>query len=58
MHGLIMYGVLDRQAALVLEDNILRTRTYDLSISYDLYYLTPKVWLFGYDEVSDAALLS
>eukprot|EP01113_Clastostelium_recurvatum_P012820 TRINITY_DN1668_c0_g1_i1.p1 TRINITY_DN1668_c0_g1~~TRINITY_DN1668_c0_g1_i1.p1 ORF type:complete len:324 (+),score=95.99 TRINITY_DN1668_c0_g1_i1:34-1005(+) len=32
------------------EDNILRTRTYDLSITYDKYYQTPKVWLFGYDE--------
>lgn len=32
------------------EDNILKTRTYDLSITYDKYYQTPKVWLFGYDE--------
>ncbi|KAI9592440.1 autophagocytosis associated protein [Syncephalis fuscata] len=32
------------------EDNILRTRTYDLSITYDKYYQTPRVWLFGYDE--------
>ncbi|EEY60241.1 autophagocytosis associated protein, putative [Phytophthora infestans T30-4] len=29
---------------------ILRTRTYDLSITYDKYYQTPRVWLFGYDE--------
>ncbi|RKP27764.1 autophagocytosis associated protein [Syncephalis pseudoplumigaleata] len=34
----------------VSEDNILRTRTYDLSITYDKYYQTPRVWLFGYDE--------
>jgi ubiquitin-like-conjugating enzyme ATG3 len=34
----------------VNEDNILRTRTYDLSITYDKYYQTPRVWLFGYDE--------
>jgi len=33
-----------------VEDNILRTRTYDLSITYDKYYQTPRVWLFGYDE--------
>lgn len=26
------------------------TRTYDLSITYDKYYQTPRVWLFGYDE--------
>mmetsp|Transcript_2289 Transcript_2289/g.5434 ORF Transcript_2289/g.5434 Transcript_2289/m.5434 type:complete len:294 (-) Transcript_2289:83-964(-) len=32
------------------EDNVLKTRTYDISITYDLYYQTPKVWLFGYDE--------
>jgi len=32
------------------EDNILRTRTYDISITYDKYYQTPRVWLFGYDE--------
>lgn len=33
-------------------DNIQRTRTYDLDISYDKYYQTPRVWLFGYDESS------
>jgi len=32
------------------EDNIVKTRTYDLSITYDKYYRTPRVWLFGYDE--------
>lgn len=31
-------------------DNILRTRTYDLHITYDLYYQTPRMFLFGYDE--------
>lgn len=30
---------------------MLKTRTYDISITYDLYYKTPKVWLYGYDEV-------
>jgi ubiquitin-like-conjugating enzyme ATG3 len=33
-------------------DAILYTRTYDLSITYDKYYQTPRVWLFGYDEKS------
>ncbi|KAM1252240.1 hypothetical protein FF1_040356 [Malus domestica] len=33
------------------DDNILRTRTYDVSITYDKYYHTPRVWLTGYDEV-------
>jgi ubiquitin-like-conjugating enzyme ATG3 len=32
------------------DDTILYTRTYDLSITYDKYYQTPRVWLFGYDE--------
>ncbi|KAF2315844.1 hypothetical protein GH714_040390 [Hevea brasiliensis] len=34
------------------DDNILRTRTYDVSITYDKYYQTPRVWLTGYDEVT------
>lgn len=29
---------------------ILKTRTYDLHITYDKYYQTPRLWLFGYDE--------
>ena len=32
------------------DDNILRTRTYDVNITYDKYYQTPRVWLAGYDE--------
>ncbi len=32
------------------DDNILRTRTYDIYITYDKYYQTPRVWLTGYDE--------
>jgi ubiquitin-like-conjugating enzyme ATG3 len=31
-------------------DNILPTRTYDLHITYDKYYQTPRLWLAGYDE--------
>jgi len=30
---------------------IIQTRTYDLLISYDKFYQTPRLWLFGYDEV-------
>ena len=26
-----------------------KLRTYDLSITYDKYYKTPRLWLFGYD---------
>lgn len=32
--------------------NILRTRTYDLSITYDKYWQTPRMWFFGYGEDS------
>ncbi|CAL8308882.1 unnamed protein product [Merluccius merluccius] len=32
------------------EDAILQTRTYDLYITYDKYYQTPRLWLFGFDE--------
>merc|ERR1712087_259993 len=31
-------------------DNVLRTRTYDISITYDKYYQVPRIWLIGYDE--------
>ncbi|XP_023347680.1 ubiquitin-like-conjugating enzyme ATG3 [Eurytemora carolleeae] len=29
---------------------ILSTRTYDLNITYDKYYQTPRLWLTGYNE--------
>jgi len=31
-------------------DNILLTRSYDVYITWDKHYRTPRVWLFGYDE--------
>ena len=30
--------------------NFVPCRTYDLSMTYDNYYQTPRIWLFGYDE--------
>ena len=39
------------QVAASTKDGILQTRTYDLNITYDKYYQTPRMWLFGYDEV-------
>lgn len=30
--------------------NLIKTRTYDLTITYDKYYQTPRIWLNGYDE--------
>ncbi|XP_057301617.1 ubiquitin-like-conjugating enzyme ATG3 [Hydractinia symbiolongicarpus] len=38
------------QEAALTKDGILQTRTYDLNITYDKYYQTPRLWLFGYDE--------
>ncbi|KAI9098864.1 autophagocytosis associated protein [Phlyctochytrium arcticum] len=35
------------------DDKILKTRTYDISITYDKYYQTPRVWLFGYSETGE-----
>nr|CAB3224196.1 ubiquitin-like-conjugating enzyme ATG3 [Phallusia mammillata] len=32
------------------DGSILQTRTYDLHITYDKYYQTPRLWLSGYDE--------
>mmetsp|Transcript_5581 Transcript_5581/g.11787 ORF Transcript_5581/g.11787 Transcript_5581/m.11787 type:complete len:353 (+) Transcript_5581:102-1160(+) len=31
-------------------DDILKVRTYDLSITYDKYYQTPRIWLMGYAD--------
>lgn len=31
-------------------NEIVATRTYDLNITYDKYYQTPRLWLCGYDE--------
>jgi len=33
--------------------HIVKMRTYDLSITYDKYYQTPRLWLFGYNETGD-----
>lgn len=32
--------------------NIVHSRRYDVSITYDKYWQTPKAWLFGYSENS------
>lgn len=41
----------DEEAAGGDVGEIVQTRTYDLHITYDKYYQTPRLWLFGYDEV-------
>jgi len=30
------------------DSNLIKVRTYDLSITYDKYYQTPRVWMMGY----------
>ena len=37
-------------------EDIVRTRTYNLNITYDNYYRTPRLWLQGFDEVSAAQM--
>ena len=32
------------------EEGVEQTRTYDLHITYDKYYQTPRLWLVGYNE--------
>jgi len=45
-------NVLEDDAAAVAagdgtNDNLVKVRTYDLSITYDKYYQTPRVWMIG-----------
>ena len=39
------------------EGGVVRARTYDLNISYDNLYNTPRLWLFGFDEVGSCTYL-
>lgn len=36
-----------------LSSNIIKCRRYDVSITYDKYYQTPKCWLMGFNEDGD-----
>jgi len=38
----------------VAKGNLLQVRTYDVMITYDKYYQTPRIWLLGYDEARPA----
>lgn len=43
----------DINKCLVIEiedNNILKSRTYDVIITYDFYYRVPRLWLIGYSE--------
>ncbi|CAD7080997.1 unnamed protein product [Hermetia illucens] len=39
-------------------DSVIHTRTYDLHITYDKYYQTPRLWVVGYDEDFDIILIN
>jgi len=48
-------GVLHEEDGFVITEDmkntkVLKTRTYDISLTYDKYYQVPHVWLRGYDE--------
>ena len=34
----------------VVDSETVSCRSYDISITYDLYFQTPRMWLFGYNE--------
>jgi ubiquitin-like-conjugating enzyme ATG3 len=38
------------------ESNLVKVRTYDLSITYDKYYQTPRIWMMGYTADSHQPL--
>ncbi|KAG8951220.1 E2-like enzyme [Tulasnella sp. 419] len=40
----------DKKTADESKGNLLQVRTYDVMITYDKYYQTPRIWLLGYDE--------
>ncbi|KAI0081934.1 putative E2-like enzyme [Panus rudis PR-1116 ss-1] len=43
-------AVIDASQVEVAKGNLLQVRTYDVMITYDKYYQTPRIWLIGYDE--------
>ncbi|KAJ7045877.1 putative E2-like enzyme [Mycena alexandri] len=43
-------AVIDASQVEVANGNLLQVRTYDVMITYDKYYQTPRIWLIGYDE--------
>jgi ubiquitin-like-conjugating enzyme ATG3 len=50
-------NIFEAQGDQVVDKEAIKSvRRYDLSISYDFYYQTPRLWLFGYSE--DGQVLS
>ena len=33
-----------------VNDDVVKCRRYNISLTYDKYYATPRLWLQGYDE--------
>lgn len=48
MEGYDEENVVDEAA--LGEDHLVAQRAYDIAITYDNYYNTPRMWLYGYDE--------
>jgi len=48
--GVPASGILDASEIPVANGNLLQVRTYDVMITYDKYYQTPRIWLVGFDE--------
>ena len=44
-HNIIAEGDQDQH------ENFVNTQTYDLFITYDKFYQTPRLWISGYDTV-------
>jgi len=49
--GLLMAFRVNSSHAAAANNNLLQVRTYDVMITYDKFYQTPRIWLIGYDEV-------
>eukprot|EP00056_Hartaetosiga_gracilis_P019850 m.16291 g.16291 ORF g.16291 m.16291 type:complete len:324 (+) comp7982_c0_seq2:84-1055(+) len=49
-------AVIDEAELPTTTDNTVKSRTYDISITYDTHYSTPRVWLYGYDEENQPLL--
>ncbi|KAJ7646992.1 putative E2-like enzyme [Roridomyces roridus] len=43
-------GVIDASQIEIPTGNLLQVRTYDVMITWDKLYQTPRIWLIGYDE--------
>jgi len=44
------YYNVDEMEDVVSSENVVKTRRYDIYITWDKYYQTPRVWLYGYSE--------